>query len=696
MDLAKGGVAAGTCYPTLLPSTSGEETSLPGVSRVGCVASVVYREHQAEGMTACVLASPDRVSILGPDLEQRQLGRQKLLSRQLWRPCVIDSDPAVGDRSTSRPNGGGALPTSSRPERSAATIIALSAFLLFPLENECGTRARGTSDNNDDAVATVVAWVDTTARSHITVLTFSLRTALTASQPEASTLVSIVALDALLLPPTKSILRLFYHPAMTAETTGEIGGLTDSQPTISHVLTCAVYTTSPFSSTAEEAYSDITSAGAVEASTAAASNAAKKTSAATVTPSISRYSGVQSSVEHASREVRRVVQRRGELQYITVRVKMTSDGFAASWKASAGPATEAEVAPWLLPLNINRIVCAMVVQSSSTAVIAAVGTTDGRVFTVGSNSQRLVRRVKGPVADLIFARTTPIKAESNLRASVVDEFVVEAEAIQMKNGSFAGQYATEMQRRCDDDFSALVVLDSAGQLLILRAINSGAPITQSVLDVPQVITLQNREKQTLIFVDNQHRSTEEAPVSSRNFLDLNSLRHFFQRRRANTRRRAPHRSDTPPMQHYPASSSSLSPTPVNDSLIGNSSDEGILSGHILSRGLLCVTSTIGESGIAELVVSTMGQVVVSVPFDPNEGCFRIAGFTVTPAPMYYVGFVDFFGNGSPALVCASLQSVLVASSTQSVIKDRADLLLKLLRKKQSEAALGESGDPLDA
>jgi len=97
-----------------------------------------------------------------------------------------------------------------------------------------------------------------------------------------------------------------------------------------------------------------------------------------------------------------------------------------------------------------------------------------------------------------------------------------------------------------------------------------------------------------------------------------------------------------------------------------------------------------QDGTCELIVSTMGQLVVSIPFEPSDGRFSMSGFTIAPAPMFFVGFADFWGSGRAGMVMASLHSVLVAHRPRSVLKEKAMLLLRLLGNHHGKRAEAES------
>ncbi|KAK7200885.1 hypothetical protein NESM_000147300 [Novymonas esmeraldas] len=684
--------ATSSAGATALPSTCGEETDLPGVPRVGCVAAISYKPHTLHGFSACVVGTADGVALLGPDLARRRHGHHCLLTRHLWRP-VTPAD--ASGRRRGAPDNAGVQSTSSgsgvhamaHTEASCASIVAVTACLVSEADS-------GGGGVEDDTVAIVVAWSDAALQHRVTVLSVHLRCALTPSVPATAGAVDaglahVVAHDVLPLHPTQSVLRLFHHHDMAAPSHGQASH---------HVVMCSIY--SPWNATAPSAglysHSDATTG----ASGASASAAAKKSHTA-----VGGGGGGGGGGEAVAR-------RRGELLFLTLSCEATTnDGGAAaassvashardgggctsrSLRMRAGRSAESEVAPWLLQFRPDRVICAFAVQSIATSVIAAAGTIDGRVYLLGPTSQRLVRRVGGPVADAMFVRTKAARAPSQSRHIVVDSLLADAvEEDTLKNGSFTSQADEEYARRDRSDFAALVVLDSSGHLLVLRAVNSGAIITQSVADIPQMITLANGQQQTLTFVNASMASLEEAAqVSSRNFLDLSSLRHFFRRRRPPLphpppphpppRRMMGH--SNPSTANPPLSTSSLTTSPINQSFT-HSADEATLVGHILSRGLLCVACITNTKGCPELVVSTMGQVVVSVPFSPLDGCFHIAGFTVTPAPMFYVNFVDFFADGNPTLVMAGLKNVLVASRPQPNIRDRALLLLRLLNKKERE------------
>ncbi|KAG5492872.1 hypothetical protein JKF63_01452 [Porcisia hertigi] len=711
-DLANSAVAAEIASAQkVLPSTCGEETGLSGVPRVGCVAAITYQPQSLHGFSACVVGLADGIAIIGPDLIQRRYGHHRLLTRQLWRPVTPLKGGGKGPKAPtheSRPaapsSNGTTMPSPTKG--SSAHIVAVTACLVAGADVNATDLAQSTAE--DDTIAIVVAWSDATLQHHVAVLMARLRCVLTPSpaardchsndQVEAG-LVQVVAHDALPLCPTQSVLRLFYHPAMAT---------CQNKTTPHHVVMCSVY--SPWGSTTP-------SPGHLGQSDSGTSTTNAPVSAIVKKPHPAVGSGAAAAERDGASAAAAALAtttawRRGELLYLTVSAccddaadnesvttasaNLGSTSPNCRLRVRAGPSESADVAPWLTQFQPGRVICAFAVQSATTSVIAAAGTIDGRVYLLGLTSWRLVRRVSGPVADAIFVRTKPARTQSRPRNAVVDSLLDDAaEGDAHKNGSFFIQTDEEFARHDESSFSALVILDSAGHLLVQRAVNSGASITQSVADIPQVVTLATEQPQKLTFVNTSMASLEEAThISPKSFLDLSSLRHFFGRRRPpplSQQHRNLSRSDPCPA-NPPLASSSLATSPVNQSFsIGNTSVEDTnIAGHILSRGLLCVTCIDNPKSGAELIVSTMGQAVVSVPFSPTDGCFRIAGFTVTPAPMFYVGFVDFFADGNPTLVMAGLKNVLVARRPHLTIRDRAQLLMRLLTKKERELQNAES------
>lgn len=390
-----------------------------------------------------------------------------------------------------------------------------------------------------------------------------------------------------------------------------------------------------------------------------------------------------------------------------------------------GGSSASDVAPWLARFQTDRVISVFAVQDGADGctggeadgvAVAAAGSLDGRVFVVTATGDRVVRRLVGPIADLTFVSTRTAPVNAHVRCSVVDELVEEAMQQQLKGSDLSTSPAECIASSSvlggagssgADIAMALVVLDSVGRVVILRGINSATPTTQSVADIPQVITLAERHQSTLTFVDLPRPGLPpHPPVSSKSFLDLSSLRQFFHRRITVSRRdgAVPHSGagsgsaglGLPPrregsgevgaMTGGTRSGGSLVATPANDSLASRGGgdrqeDAHSMTGHVLSRGLLCVTSIEAARGRPELVVSTMGQAVVALPFDPVEGNFVITGFTVTPTPMHYVGFVDFFGCGTADLVMAGLQSVLVARRPRSSLREKALLVMRLLSRR---------------
>lgn len=691
----------------MLPSTCGEETDLPGVPRVGCVAVISYKPHSLHGFSACVVGMADGIAILGPDLTQRRYGCHRLLTRLLWRPVAPLEGGGGRSNATAREGESAAVSCSGtvilpHTNGSCASIVAVTACLVA---GEDGNGAHAAQEiSKDDTIAIVVAWSDATLQHHITVLMAQLRCILAPSSARSvgsggghaeAELVHVVAHDALPLCPMQSVLRLFYHPSMA---------VSKNKTAPNHVVMCSVY--SPLGSTTLSAgHFGQSDAGAGTNSTPA-STVVKQSHPTVGSGAAAAELGGTSAAASA--------RRRGELLFLTVsacHVRGAAEATAAASpsvgsacancciQVRAEPSATKDVAPWLLQFQPDRVICAFAVQSTTTSVIAAAGTTDGRVYLLGLTSQRLVLRVSGPVADVMFVQTKRANERSQTRNAVVDALLDDAmEEDTLKNGSFLS-HADEFARHDGMDCAALVILDSAGHLLVLRAVNSGAATTQSVADIPQVITLANGQQSTFTAVNSPMASLEGAPISSKNFHDLSTLHHFFSRRhlplsqlQQQQQQRKMGWSDPSPA-NPPHASSSLATSPVNQSFSNGATgaEETTIAGHILSRGLLCVTCVYNAKGGAELVVSTMGQVVVSVPFSPTDGCFRIAGFTITPTPMFYVGFVDFFADGNPTVVMAGLKNVLVASRPQSTIRDRVELLLRLLDKKEREHQNAERG-----
>ncbi|CAM43668.1 conserved hypothetical protein [Leishmania braziliensis MHOM/BR/75/M2904] len=708
-DSLRSAPAAGAMeMQTLLPSTCGEEVDLPGVPRVGCVAAISYKPHSPHGFSVCVVGMADGIAILGPDLTQRHYGRHCLLTRHLWRPAALFEGSGEQPNATAHEcgraaqsrNGTAMLP---HTKGSYASIVAVTACLVAGEDGNGANVALETAE--DDTIAIVVAWSDAALHHHVTVLTAHLRCILTPSSKRCASsgsvhveagLVQVVAHDALPLHPMQSVLRLFYHSAM-ATSQNEIAP--------HHVVMCSVY--SPLDWTmSPERHFGLSDPGATTNNTSPSS---------VVKPSHPNAGSGSAVAESVAPSAATAARGHGGLLFLTVSAFHDSDtageataSASASLKNAcanngirvcAGPSAGKDVAPWLLQFQPDRIVCAFAVQSATTSVIAVAGTTDGRVYLLGQTSQRLVRRVSGPVADAMFVQTKLANVRSRTRNAVVDGLLNEAiEEDTRRSGGVLSQ-PDDYAPHDESDSAALVILESAGHLLVLRAINSDAPITQSVADISQVITLANGRQQTLTFVDSSMENLEESThISSKSFLDLSSLRGFFGRRRPpvpppppEQHQRKLGRSDSSPT-NAPLASSSLTTSPANQSFLNGAMgiEEIHIAGHILSRGLLCATCIYNAQGGAELVVSTMGQVVVSVPFSPTDGCFRIAGFTKMPAPMFYVGFVDFFAAGNPMLVMAGLKSVLVANRPQLTIRDRAQLLLRLLNKKECEQQAAES------
>ncbi|CCW61362.1 unnamed protein product [Phytomonas sp. EM1] len=201
---------------------------------------------------------------------------------------------------------------------------------------------------------------------------------------------------------------------------------------------------------------------------------------------------------------------------------------------------------------------------------------------------------------------------------------------------------------------ALAVLNSVGSVVILRALQSELPLVQMVPDLLPMSPVMN--------------------TSMGSFADTHLMRSF----RMPKNDGAPS-SGTQPPGYPPTTSNAVSSPSVRNfaDLFGNT--EEMMVGHVLSRGLLCITQLEGDYGTVELVVSTMGHLIVSIAFNATENRFFIADTMITPAAMYFVGFVDFFATGCADLVMASHSTVLVARRSRAALQEKASLLLRLLQ-----------------
>ncbi|EPY30497.1 hypothetical protein AGDE_09414, partial [Angomonas deanei] len=316
---------------------------------------------------------------------------------------------------------------------------------------------------------------------------------------------------------------------------------------------------------------------------------------------------------------------------------------------SIGEATEQDIVPWLWHFTTPWVVSSLSVQPvvpgvehTDGFVRAAVGTAEGRLFMLRDATHTLAHRLSGPLVDLIFVSTKATPAPPSHRVGVLDERLHQAH----DHLTYPGDHA------------ALLVLDSIGRVLALRRINKEESIIpQLVEDVCQVAQLNVDVHEEI----KQLRVENVAPSErSGKLFDMSTLLHFF--KPSQKPKEVVKEVDSGVLQN----NSSLYTSIYTPTTSGERGD-AIYAGNLLSRGLLAGASVPfsgnrhPDSYPCEVVVSTMGQAVVSIVFDTDERYrFAISGFLVTPMPMYHVGFIDFFHDGREQVIMASMHSVIVA------------------------------------
>ncbi|KEG10452.1 hypothetical protein DQ04_03701080 [Trypanosoma grayi] len=516
-------------------------------------------------------------------------------------------------------------------QTNAARISSLVAFLLRPAAH----KVHGTLCEEGvvaEEVCAIVAWEsDGGCQQHITALFFPLVSVLSAVESAPFTVNETSFVQA---RNQQRLLRLFYHPLFTG-----------ASFTSDHVVLCSCYD--------ETVRKD------------ARLTHNEERNRHVLTPGDPRgvFSGVLSFV---------------------VCSEVPND--ACKWNVEWFAQAPTSVTSWLAHCHTDGVVCAVAVQQALSHVIIALGMTNGRVVLFHEDGRRLPYRFGGPIADLAFVYPWGIHNNERYRNPVVNQFLQHQQRKEKSSLEVSSPVTEEAV-----GVLSLVILDSLGRVVILCDVNGGTPKMQVVPDIQQFITLAKHRVSCLSNPNHNTGDVEETagvrPVtmSSKNFFDLSSLRLFFQRRK---------QKDTP---------LDLAGEKVNRTPAGEAEDtkrssrdrkDALLAGHILSRGLLSLALAPVSQGRVELVVSTMGQSIVSIPFDKNEGVFSIAGFIVAPEPMFFVGFVDFFNTGVAELVMTGMHHVLVARRSRHQLMERATLLLRLMES--GEARSSTSEDPVDS
>ncbi|RNF19248.1 uncharacterized protein Tco025E_04202 [Trypanosoma conorhini] len=512
-------------------------------------------------------------------------------------------------------------------EAKMARVNSLVAFLLCPAAQEARTISHGQKDcaQADEACA-VVAWEDDDGQQqHLTALFFPLLRALTA--PKNAPVKSFET-SFLHERNQQRVLRLFYHPLFV---NGSCKG--------KHVVLCSGYD--------ESVRKD-----------------------ACLTPSEERHRHILTPGDP-----RGVLP--GMLSFLLCNAVAENNvcGWDVVWTTKA----PAWVAPWMVQLPSDGVVCALAVQQEGSSVVAAAGTTNGRVHLLHADGNHVSHRFGGPIADLAFVNTLCNKAEERYRIGAVTELLQRQEtrtSLELKNTSDADAEV--------DAPTCLVLLDSLGRVIVLRDFTGGKKSVQVVPDVQQFITLAEQRApcpSSGSFATEATAGGRRVTVSSKRFFDISSLRLVFNRRKP--------KEEVQGELHE----NMADPAFVQERDAGSppERESGVIAGHILSRGLLSLASLPGPRSCAELVVSTMGQSIVSIPFDQNEGTFSIAGFIEAPEAMFFIGFVDFFNTGVTEMVMAGMHHVLVARRSRHQQKAKAALLLRLFaRQRLRKLASGDA------
>lgn len=265
----------------------------------------------------------------------------------------------------------------SHADGSGVNIIALTACCLSA-RSTAGTARFGAPKTlqqekecaESDAVAVVVAWVDMALQQHVTVLVLHLKRVLSLSWTGYTdgSMVRVTAQDALSLCPSQSVLRLFYHPAMTAPA---MPSPSDTATSSRHVVMCSLSSAWAASSSSRQHGSADSGAGTSGPSSGAVTNALKKASAtATSGGAAERTTSNASPSTAAAASTAANPRRRGQLRFLTVSVEdaraATAPSDEGEISVTAQPSALSDVAVWLERFQIDRVVCAFAVQSRGT------------------------------------------------------------------------------------------------------------------------------------------------------------------------------------------------------------------------------------------------------------------------------------------------------------------------------------------
>ncbi|KAH9601365.1 hypothetical protein LSM04_000598 [Trypanosoma melophagium] len=619
---------------TSLPPTCGEVINVPGIPSVGCVAVIQYNTHTVAGFSCCVIGSLKEVYVLGPDLRK---GGSSLTSVRLW--CI-------------------------NSHRKKARITSLVAFQLTPSTSSSllsstlrSSEEMGEESATIDEVCAVVSWEEEKEEEeeegeqkyHITALFFPLVRTLSSTED-----VPVVVRESSFLQERgpQRVFRLFYHPQFSINFSNGI-----------HIVLCSCYN--------EVAEKDNLLSHSEERNRHV------------LTPGDSR--GVFS----------------GAFSFLVCSPNPSGDG---SWEAVWYHTAPVGVASWIARSPCNGVVCSVAIQKQeekeeeqsqkqeeqerereeTSRVVCALGTTNGRVMLIRADGSSLTHRYGGPIVDLAFVHTECMHADERYRNRVVTELLEQKQQSSMQKTTVAVSASAIKNSENEKKLVTLVILDALGRVILMNSVTDKKPNVRVVPDVQQFITLpENGISLGINSIDNH---VAKAPVvngsmavSSKSFFDISSLRLFFLGRKTKDIR--PELRERTLSHFSLGDSGSVQQRHVREN--------AFLAGHVLSRGLLCLAKTAGPWGGVELMVSTMGQSIASIPFDKNDGSFSIAGFVVTPEPMFFIGLVDFHNTGVEELVMAGRQHVLVANRSRQQQKAKAALLLRLLSKTERKCALIE-------
>nr|CCC92979.1 conserved hypothetical protein [Trypanosoma congolense IL3000] len=324
---------------------------------------------------------------------------------------------------------------------------------------------------------------------------------------------------------------------------------------------------------------------------------------------------------------------------------------------------------WMAHQPCGGVVSAIVVREcreAATYAMVAMGTTRGRLHLLYSDKSNVMRHSKGPIADLAFCEN------SDAMYTDWDDAALK-QLIRCRLGSAAASAGSNSEAKCNETPAMnLVVLDSLGYVMVVRDVDGGGSVVQMVSDIQQFIALSWRrlpcdDRFNNSSLDVRSRSVETAPClttsSPTNSSELLTQRLVFYRRRCSSHLAADTTGNT----------SHTSPNGLGTCAIAPGGP-----GQIFSAGLLHMTRVPGPLGRVELVISTMGQLIVFLPWRAEQDSFCISGCIRAVEPMFFVHFVDFFNTGVADLVMGGMHYVLLARRSRSEQCRKAAELMRLL------------------